>query len=57
MSGIESILEGTIFQWIGVTSSVNALMEVLINSMSLSNYLHCFHFVNINKIPDLDLLI
>lgn len=44
MSGIEAVLEGTIFQWIGVTSSVNALMEVLLNSMSLSNYLHCSSF-------------
>lgn len=39
MSRIETILEGTIFQRISVTCFVNALMEVLISSMQLSNYL------------------
>lgn len=40
VSGIEAILEGATLQRIGVTASINALVEVLLNDMSLSYPLH-----------------
>lgn len=44
VGGIEAIVEGATFQRIGVTASINALVEVLLNNMSLSFSLHRVSF-------------